>query len=98
MQRWRTAAAGDRGCYSNDIFPEAGERGISVRKVKVTVCADRSGEPVSAQNIPFDVEADATRGDTLDLNRRTDRVVEIPNSSRCGTAVKPAELKAIPHR
>jgi organic hydroperoxide reductase OsmC/OhrA len=88
------------GCYSNDIFREAGKRGISVRKVQVTVRADWSGEPVRAQSVSFDVavEADATREDIFDLSQHTDRVAEIPNSLRLGTEVKLAEFKAIPLR
>jgi hypothetical protein len=82
------------GCYSNDIFREAGKRGMSARKLQVTVRADWSDEPVRAQNVSYDVadEADA------DLIQHTDRVAEIPNSLRFGTAVKLAELKAIPLR
>ena len=95
---WRTAAAGIGDCYSNDIFPRSRRTRDLTEKVQVTVCADSSGDPVSAQNGPFDVEADATQGDALDLIRHTDRVVEIPNSLRFATAVKPAELKAIPHQ
>jgi len=34
--------------------------------------------------------------ETLDLIRHADRVVEIPNSLCFATAVKPAELEAIP--
>jgi hypothetical protein len=81
------------GCYS-DIFRKAGKRGISARKLQVTVRADCSGEPVRVQTVSFDVavEADA------DLIQHTDRVAEIRNSLYFGTAVKLAELKAIPLR
>ena len=82
------------GGFSSDIFREAGKSGISLGKVKVAGRADWSGEPVRAQNVSFDVavEADA------DLIQHTDRVAEIPNSLCFGTAVKLAELKAIPLR
>jgi OsmC-like protein len=88
------------GCYSKDIFREAGKRGISVRNVQVAIRADWSGEPVRAQNVSFDVavEADATQKDILDLIQRTVRVAEIPNSLRFGAEVKLAEFKAIPLR
>jgi len=88
------------GCYSNDIFREAGKRGISVRNVQVTVRADWSGEPVRAQNVSFDVAvaADATQADILDLIQHTDRVAEIANSLRLGTEAKLAQFKAIPLR
>jgi len=88
------------GCYSNDIFREAGKRGITVKNVRVTVRADWAGEPVRAQNVSFDVvlEADATQAEIVDLIRHTDRVAEIPNSLRLGAEVKLADAKAIPCR
>ena len=88
------------GCYSNDIFREAGKRGTSARNVQVTVRADWSGEPVRAQNVSFDVavEADAAQENVLELTQHTDRVAEIPNSLRFGPEVKLSELKAIPLR
>lgn len=88
------------GGFSSDIFREAGQRGISLGKLQVAVRADWSGEPVRAQNVSFDVavEADATQEDISDLIQHPDRVAEIPNSLRFGTAVKLAELKAIPLR
>ena len=88
------------GCYSNDIFREAGKRGTSARNVQVTVRADWSGEPVRAQNVSFDVtvEAAATQENILELIQHTDRVGESPNSLRFGPEVKLAELKAIPLR
>lgn len=88
------------GCYSNDIFREAGKRGITVKNVHLTVRADWAGEPVRAQNVSFDValEADATERELLDLIRHTDRVAEIPNSLRLGAEVKLADAKAIPSR
>jgi len=88
------------GCYSNDIFREAGKRGISVRNVQLTVRAHWSGEPVRAQNVSFDVVVGAagTQENLPDLTQDTDRVAEISNSLRFGTEVKLAELKAIPLR
>lgn len=88
------------GCYSNDIFREAGKRGITVKNVHVTVRADWAGEPVRAQNVSFDValEAEATQAEILDLIRHTDRVAEIPNSLRLGAEVKLADAQAIPCR
>ena len=34
------------GCYSNDVFREAAERGLIVKNVQVTVNADWAGDPV----------------------------------------------------
>src|SRR5215471_8927917 len=70
------------GCYSNDVFREASDRGMTVHAVEVRVTADWGGEPVRAQNVAFSVkvEADASAADILDLIRHTDCVAEIPNS------------------
>jgi len=88
------------GCYSNDIFREAGKRNLSVKSVKVEVHADWAGDPVRAQNVSFDVsvEADASEAEILELIQHTDRVAEIPNSLRFGTEVKLGEIKAIEGR
>ncbi|HKU24033.1 MAG TPA: OsmC family protein, partial [Candidatus Sulfotelmatobacter sp.] len=88
------------GCYNNDVFREADKRGIAVKNVRVTVSAEWAGDPVRAQNVTFavEVEADATEAEISDLIRHTDRVAEIPNSLRLGTAVKLASFKAIASR
>jgi putative redox protein len=85
------------GCYSNDVFREAGKRGLAVNSVKVTVNADWGGEPVRAQNVSFSVvvEGDASEPQIRDLIQHTDRVAEIPNSLRLGTEVKLAGIKVI---
>jgi hypothetical protein len=86
------------GCSGNDIFREAGKRGILVRNVQAKVRSDWSGEPVRAQNVSFDeaVEADASQQDILDLIDRTDPVAEVPKLIVLRTRVKLAEFKAIP--
>jgi putative redox protein len=57
------------GCYSNDIYREAGKRGMNVRAVQVEVSADWGGEPVRAQGVSYSVkvEADATEAEILEL-------------------------------
>jgi putative redox protein len=85
------------GCYSNDIFREAGKRGLSVKNVQVEVNADGGGDPVRAQNVSFSVvvEADAAEQEILELIRHTDHVAEIPNSLRLGAEVKLTGAKAV---
>lgn len=85
------------GCYSNDVFREAGKRGISVANVRITVSADWAGDPVRARNVQFSVvvEADASEQEIIELIQHTDRVAEIPNSLRLGTEVRLAEFKAV---
>jgi organic hydroperoxide reductase OsmC/OhrA len=85
------------GCYSNDIYREAGKRGIKVHYVDVRVTADWGGEPVRAQNVVFSVvvQANAPEQDILDLIHHTDGVAEIPNSLRLGTEVRLSNVEAI---
>jgi putative redox protein len=85
------------GCYSNDVYREAAKRGIVVHSVSVRVSADWGGNPVRAQNVSFSVkvEADASEPDILELIRHTDRIAEIPNSLRLGTAVTLGEIEAV---
>jgi putative redox protein len=88
------------GCYSNDLFREAGKRNIPVKHVQVTVRADWAGDPVRAQNVSFDVsvEADCSQDEIIELIRHTDRVAEIPNSLRLGTDVTLSGIRAIASR
>ena len=75
------------GCYSNDVFREAARRGLVVHRVEVEV--EWGGEPVRAQEIRYraHVEGDAPATELRALLEHTDRVAEIPNSLRLGTAV-----------
>ena len=85
------------GCYSNDIFREAGKRGMKIRGVQVEVSADWGGEPVRAQHVSYSVkvEADATEVEILELIQHTDRIAEIPNSLRFPTEVRLAVRSAV---
>jgi uncharacterized OsmC-like protein len=85
-------------CFSNDIYREAGKRGLVVGSVQVAVQADWHGDPVRAQDVSFSVvlEADASEQEILDLIHYTDQVAEIPNSLRLGTEVKLAGVRAVP--
>ena len=85
------------GCYCNDIFREAAKLGIVIASVQVDVQADWGGEPVRAQNVTYStrIEAKADEADILALIEQTDRVAEIPNSLRLGTAVMLAAAQAI---
>lgn len=84
-------------CYCNDIYREAGKRGISVHIVEVHVEGEfgAAGEP--AKNVVYHakVTADASEEDILALMRDTDRVAEIQNTLRIGTPVQLGELEAV---
>jgi putative redox protein len=78
------------GCMSNDLFREASKRGIVLRRVAVRVRADYVGDPAVSTPIEVDVEVDgdASRDELAALVEHVDRIAEIPNSLRAGTAVR----------
>jgi putative redox protein len=85
------------GCYCNDIFREASNRGMTIKSVQVDVRADWGGDPVRAQNVTYStrIEAGASEVDILALIEQTDQVAEIPNSLRLATPVMLAKAQAI---
>jgi uncharacterized OsmC-like protein len=70
-------------CYCTDIYREAGKRGIKVERVEVEVDGD------------FEVKADASRQDILDLMRHTDTMAEIQNTLRAATPVALSDCEVI---
>jgi uncharacterized OsmC-like protein len=78
------------GCVSNDLFREARADGIELRSVRVRVRGDFSGDPPVSTAIEYEVEleGDAPRERLDELIDRVDRIAEIPNSLRGGTAVR----------
>ncbi|HLJ59910.1 MAG TPA: OsmC family protein [bacterium] len=84
-------------CYTNDLYREAAKQQLTIQSVQVDVDADWSGDPVRAQNVSFSVkvEARASEREILDLITHTNRVAEIHNSLRMGTAVELGKTEAI---
>jgi uncharacterized OsmC-like protein len=78
------------GCISNDLFREARTRGITLRRVVVTVDGDFAGSPAVSAGIDYDVqvEGDATEAQLAELVQYVDEIAEIPNSLRRGTPVR----------
>jgi uncharacterized OsmC-like protein len=74
------------GCISNDLFREAPRFGVELESVRVTVDGDFAGSPAVSAPIAYDVEVRG-RGDLRALVEEVDRIAEIPNSLRRGTAV-----------
>ena len=86
-------------CYCNDIYREAGKRGITVRRVEVTVSGEFDSAPGSAaENVTYAarVEAEASEAEIADLMRHTDTVAEIQNTLRRGAAVTLQSIEAVP--
>ena len=77
------------GCISNDLFREAAGRGLTLRRVVVTVDGDFAGDPAVSTGITYDVEVegDAAESDLDALVQHVDAIAEIPNSLRDGTGV-----------
>jgi putative redox protein len=83
------------GCISNDLFREGARAGIELRRVRVTAHSDYVGDPPVSTPIQYDVEleGDAPEETLRELVERVDRIAEIPNSLRGGTAVRLASTR-----
>jgi putative redox protein len=86
------------GCVSNDLFREAQAAGIALRRVRVRARGDFPGDPAVSTEITYevDVEGDAPAERLRALVEDVDRIAEIPNSLRDGTAVRLAGTNAVP--
>ena len=83
------------GCISNDLFREAKAKAIDLARVKITVRGDFTGSPCVSTEITYNIEVDgaATPEQLRDLVQHVDRIAEIPNSLRLGTAVRVGEVQ-----
>jgi uncharacterized OsmC-like protein len=77
------------GCVSNDLFREARAAGIELQSVSVRVGGDFRGDPAVSDPVEYEVTVEgAAPADRLrELVGHVDRIAEIPNSLRAGTAV-----------
>jgi uncharacterized OsmC-like protein len=84
-------------CYCNDIYREAGKRGIKVDGVEVEVQGDFGGEGEPAQNVTYHarVTAQASEEAIRDLMLATDGLTEIQNTLRLGVQVVLDQIEAI---
>lgn len=78
------------GCISNDLFREASAEGITLRRVRVNVRGEFSGDPAVSEEIEYEVEidGDASAVRLQALVEKVDQIAEIPNSLRGGTPVR----------
>ncbi|HVP61799.1 MAG TPA: OsmC family protein [Myxococcaceae bacterium] len=83
------------GCVSNDLFREARALGLRLTRVAVTARGEFAGSPPVSGGIGYSVEVwgDAPTAALRELVARVDRIAEIPNSLRRGTAVHLAETQ-----
>jgi uncharacterized OsmC-like protein len=83
------------GCVSNDLFREARTMGLELTRVAIQASGEFTGTSQVSGGIRYSVEvwgnapADALRA----LVERVDRIAEIPNSLRRGTAVHLSEAR-----
>jgi organic hydroperoxide reductase OsmC/OhrA len=82
-------------CYCNDIYREAGKRGLSVSSVEVVVEGDFGADGEPARNVTYraKVAAQGSADAVRDLMRHTDKMAEIQNTLRVGTPVRLSQLE-----
>lgn len=84
-------------CYCNDIYREAGKRGIGVERVEVSADGEFGAEGEPGRNVRYEAKvwAQAPEHVIRDLIAHTDRVAEVQNTLRAGTAVTLDRIEAI---
>lgn len=77
-------------CFCNDIYREAGKRGIVVSQVEVVASGEfgAAGEPGFNFRYKANVTADASEEAIRSLIEHTDKVAEIHNTLRKGITVQ----------
>ena len=77
-------------CYSNDLYREAATRGITLRRVAISVDGDfpGRGEASTAVAVDVELEGDATEAELNALLDDVDAIAEIPRSLRGTTPVE----------
>jgi organic hydroperoxide reductase OsmC/OhrA len=84
-------------CYCNDIYREAGRRGIEVVRVDVLAQGEFGdpGAPASRLSYQVTVVARAPEAAIRELILHTDSVAEVQNTLRRGMAVQLESFKAV---
>jgi organic hydroperoxide reductase OsmC/OhrA len=84
-------------CYCNDIYREAAKRGLKVEHVDIEVEGEFGAEGEPARNVSYraKVTAPASESEIRELMSQTDRVAEIQNTLRLGTAVTLSSVEAV---
>jgi organic hydroperoxide reductase OsmC/OhrA len=76
-------------CYCNDLYREAARRGLTLDAVEVEAVAEFGGVGEPARRITYSARVEsASPADAIEeLLAHTDRVAEVHNTLRVGTAV-----------
>ena len=84
-------------CYCNDIYREAGKRGIRVEQVEVAVSGSFGDDGAPATDVTYRarVVAHADEAEIQSLMRQTDSLAEIQNTLRVQTPVQLGQIEAV---
>jgi organic hydroperoxide reductase OsmC/OhrA len=84
-------------CYCNDLYREAAKRGVGIERVEVRVSGDFGAEGEPGRNVTFEAKvwARAAEAAIVELMQHTDRVAEVQNTLRAGTAVTLGRAEAV---
>ena len=84
-------------CYCNDLYREAGKRGIEIHRVEVEAEAVFGAEGAPAERLSYHarVSARTSRQVLIDLMRHTDTVAEIQNTLRRACPVVLSGVEAL---
>ena len=77
-------------CFCNDIYREAAKRQLKIKSVEVNVSGTFGSEGEPGQNIQYSakVDSDASEEEISDLITYVDKIAEVHNTLRVGTAVR----------
>lgn len=78
-------------CYCNDLYREAAQRGLALRKVTVEARGEYDGvpgHPITEITYRATIVSDAARSAVEELAQHTDGLAEIHNTLRQGAAVR----------
>lgn len=84
-------------CYCNDLYREAGRRGLTVDQVDVLVSGEFDGEGEAASNVTYTVKLKGPGDERAleQLARDTDRVAEIHQSFRIPVPIVLTRVEAL---
>ena len=84
-------------CYCNDIYREAGKRGLEILGVEVHADAEFEAEGAPAKRLAYRVvvRANAPEASIRELIAHTDRVAEVQNTLRLGIPVTLESFTAV---
>jgi uncharacterized OsmC-like protein len=76
-------------CFCNDVYREAAKRKLKINSVEVKVSGEFGAEGEPGSNIQYEVNVDADEEEAIinELIAYVDKIAEVHNTLRVGTAV-----------